>query len=54
MRKGLICVCIIATLVFSTYGCGQTAEDTPAAETSTVGTENTENEDAGDAVVEIA
>lgn len=44
MRKGLISVCIIATLVFSTYGCGQTAEDTPAAETATAGTENTETE----------
>ena len=54
MRKGLISVYIIAILVFSIYGCGQTAEDTPAAETATVGTENTENEDAGDAVVEIA
>ena len=44
MRKGLISVYIIAILVFSIYGCGQTEEDTPAAETATVGTENIETE----------
>ena len=46
MRKGLINVYIIAILVFSIYGCGQTEEDTPAAETATVGTENTETDDS--------
>ena len=44
MRKGLISVCIIAILVFSIYGCGQTADDTPAAETEIMKTESSDAE----------
>ena len=44
MQKKLISVGIVVILLFSIYGCGQTAEDTLATETATMETENTETE----------
>lgn len=42
MRKRLISVCIVMLLVYSIYGCAQTAENTLASETENVGLEDTE------------
>ena len=50
MRKRLISICNVAILVFSIYGCAQTAEETSTTEPKTVETENTEtkNREAAD------
>lgn len=50
MRKRLISICMIVTLVFSIYGCAKTAEDFLATETENVGSQDTEaeNEEASD------
>ena len=52
MRKKLISVGIVVILLFSIYGCGQTADDTLATETATVETENTETESEEEADIE--
>lgn len=51
MRKRLISACIAAIIVFSIFGCAQTAEDAPATETETVATEyeKSESEEAAEA-----
>lgn len=46
MRKRLINICTVPIIVFSIYGCAQTAEDAPVAETETVKTENVDVADA--------
>ena len=42
MGKRLINICIVGILVFGIYGCAQTVENVPVAETETVKTENTD------------
>lgn len=44
MMKRLIIVCIVVILIFGICGCAQTVNDTPAAETENIATENTEVE----------
>ena len=44
MVRKLISICTTVILVFSIYGCAQTAEDTPAAETEITETDYTEAE----------
>ena len=45
MRKRIINICIVAILVFSIYGCAQTAEDRLVVEPEIVEIENTETEE---------
>lgn len=44
MRKRLISICIVASLVYSIFGCSRTAEDTSTIETEAVETDIVEEE----------
>lgn len=58
MRKRIMSICIVAVLVFSIFGCAQTAEDVPVADSETEEIENTDTEsedeaDADDAIISL-
>lgn len=52
MQKRIICICTVVLLVFSIFGCAQTAEDTLTEEMETEETENTEIESEEEADIE--
>lgn len=49
MRKRIMSICIVAVLVFSIFGCAQTAEDVPVADSETEEIENTDTESEDEA-----